>query len=331
MKKSKLLNFLKIPTLFLAILIPANSYAMLQEDREDPFKIRFSTQNVMVRTSNEKYAESTWERAIPNQGLAEKSAKEGCKIDPSGMCCSHAVVCALEYCHNRTDLLASYLHKAVTGGYDKGMDLAEAMNFVKNNGVMALPPGQIVKHGSGLPWPNGQRYKFTGVINADDPHCLPSERAFSYPDKASRYEAILKRYNHPIVVTILSGYEGYPNLSPFLKYRNIDQDDMSIKITKVELQNGNVPSNTKKVYHAIILYGFRKSTECFFVKNSWGPDGKNGLCTLPYDYLNKFATSAFVGLGHEDWLGAGIMEGITAGPLEEEILKGVPDPKCLVQ
>ena len=77
-------------------------------DVEDVFKIKFATQKILVRTSDDEYVDSTWEKTISNQGLAEKSAKEGCKINPQGMCCSHAVVCALGYCYEKTDLLASY-------------------------------------------------------------------------------------------------------------------------------------------------------------------------------------------------------------------------------
>jgi hypothetical protein len=272
-------------------------YRYRQTIKEEVFKIKFSTQPVEVRTSNDLYVSSTWESAIPNQGLAEHSAKTGCKISVDGMCCSHAVVCALEYCHNRSDLLASYLHKAVTGGYEKGMSLRDAMEFVKKSGVMALPKEQTVKHGSGLSWPDGERYKFSEIIDADTLFVSNSN------DKSSRYIKILKKYNHPIVVSILCGYKGYRDQSPFLKYRGTDGDK------KKEIQNDAPPPNAQESYHAIILYGFRKSTECFFVKNSWGPYGENGLCTLPYDYINKFSHSAFVGLGHEDCDGDGIHEG----------------------
>lgn len=330
MSKKKILNLLKTFVLLSIIFMPANSFAMdppREEYGEDVHKIKFASQQVRVRTSANEYVDSTWEQAVPNQGLAEKSARDGCKIDPSGMCCSHAVVCALEYCHNRSDLLASYLHKAVTGGYDQGMNLEDAMNFVKKNGVMALPEGQTVKHGSGLSWPDGERYKFTEVINAD-------RFCSSCPDKASQYKAILKQYNHPIVVSILSGYQGYRDQSPFLKYRGIDQDDVLGKFSKTEVQIDGALSNVQKIYHAVILYGFRESTKRFFVKNSWGPDQNNGLCTLPYDYINKFSTSAFVGLGHKDWQGNGIKEGqyniafveqhLKAGPVEQHL-------KCLIQ
>ncbi len=308
--------------LWVVFSLTMNAFAMEKEDT-DAFKIKFAAQKVTVKTSNGEYVESTWEQAIPNQGLAEASVEEGCKIDPQGMCCSHAVVCALEYCHNRSDLLASYLHKAVTGGYDKGMDLKEAMNFVKNNGVMALPPGQTVKHGSGLPWPEGPRYTFTKVIDAD------SRGHFSFvgisSDKASLYKSILREHNHPIVVSILSGYKGHPDKSPFLKYRGTDRKDNSTKFSETKIQSEPVPSNAQKLYHAIILYGFRESSKCFFVKNSWGPERINGLCTLPYDFINEFAISAFVGLGHKDSQGEGIKAGQDDSSLVEQ------GGKCLAQ
>lgn len=254
----------------------------------DAFKVRDAYQAVQVRTSSNEYVVSTWEKAIPNQGLAEQSAEEGCKVESSGMCCSHAVVGALEYCYQRSDLLASYLHKAVTGGYHKGMNLEEAMNFVKTRGVMALPPNQTVKHGSGRPWPDGPRYKFRDVINVD------SMLSSGFPDKATKYKAVLIEFHHPIVVSILSGYKGYKDKSPFLKYRGIDPEDS----LKMEIQD-DVPEGAENVYHAVILYGFRESTGRFFIKNSWGPEGKDGLCTLPYGYVNKFARNAFIGYGRD--------------------------------
>lgn len=335
-----MLNLLNKLVVSLLILIPTTSFAM----EEEVFKIKFSTQQVRVRKSDGMYAYSTWESAIPCQGLAEASAREGCRINIGGMCCSHAVVSALEYCHNRSDLLASYLHKAVTGGYDRGMNLEQAMNFVRDGGVMALPAGQTVKHGSGLSWPSGTRYRFSSVIDADTvainegswyspiSYVHPSYYD-DYPDKASRYRAILKKYNHPIVVDIHCGYVGRRDDAPFLRYRGSDDKYLS-PITVHDSSR----SDWQKTYHAIILYGFRESTQRFFVKNSWGIKSDllevgdrlldnpiNGLCTLPYDYFNKFARFAFVGLGHTHtncWKGGGIYEGQSDyGILVEQIMK----------
>lgn len=303
----------------------------------DAFKIKYANQEIQVRTSRDEYVTSTWEQAILNQGLAEQSAKVGCKIDVAGMCCSHAVINALEYCHTRCDLLASYLHKAVTGGYDQSMSLEEAMYFVKNNGVMALPPKQTIKHGSGLPWPTGKKYKFTEVINVDN--CLPLGPSPD-TDKASIYKAILVTNNHPIVVSILSGYKGYKDKSPFLKYRGTDPEDSS----KMEVQDDTMPDDAQPVYHAIILYGFRESTGRFFVKNSWGPEFNNGLCTLPFEYINRFAISAFVGLGYEDKQGGKVQTSdqapITTNliqlvahdlPRDDEMRRKIPDLLNLLQ
>lgn len=281
----------------LACLLLCSSSAMAaaaEMEDGDAFKIKYATQKMQVRTIDGRYVESTWEQAIPNQGLAEKIAKDGCNINPAGMCCSHAVVCALEYCHNRSDLLASYLHKAVTGGYAEGMHLKPTMNFVKDSGVMALPPNQTVKSGSGLPWPDGVRYKFSNVIDANNFNEVDGINR--YPNKATRYIAALKYHDHPIVVEILSGYKGRPELSPFIQYRGRDDIDRGV----IMVQDNSASIAEDKLYHAIILYGFRKSTQRFFVKNSWGTDYMNGLCTLPYDYFNKFSRSAFIGLGHND-------------------------------
>lgn len=290
MIKRKTLYSLTIFIVVLKVFIPSSSIAM----EEDAFKIEFATQSVWVKTHNNTYVNSTWEQTILNQGLAEGSAAKGCNTTPAGMCCSHAVIGALEYCHQRSDLLASYLHKAVTGGYDRGMNLEKAMNFVKKNGIMALPPGQTVQHGSGLPWPSGERYKFTDVLDADETFVTTGE-ASSSSSKSARYKEILKTCQHPIVVSVLSGYEGHRELSPFDRYRGVDQESSTEKRSasstfsaEEEVEQFLARFLGKPIYHAVILYGFRKSTQCFFVKNSWGAEGKNGLCTLPSHYPSLF-------------------------------------------
>lgn len=304
---------------------------------QDTFKIKFAREEVEVRTNEDKYVWSTWEDAVKDQGLAEASAREAGYL-PRGMCCSHAVICALEYVHERSDLLASYLHKAVTGGYSDGMPLEKAMKFVTEHGVMALPKGQRVIHGSGNPWPSGKRYKFSGIF---DPYVIYNEEKVSdcsddvtriimpltYPAPKSEsskvFKFILKKYNHPIVVSILSGYRGYPEWSPFQKYRGkLDTDVIGkkdlIEPWDIALLYGychtcGLKMKVEPVYHALILYGYKESTKRFLVKNSWGPEWNYGVCTLPYDYFDKYARRAFVGFGHDDWRGEGLY-GESNGP-----------------
>jgi hypothetical protein len=304
---------------------------------------------VEVRTVDDDNVWSTWEDAVKNQGLAEKSAREA-GFEVGGMCTGHAVVCALEYVHERSDLLASYLHKAVTGGYSGGMNLEEAMIFARFHGVMALPKGQTVKHGSGNPWPNGPKYKFKDFLNVFDSYVGHRDDSYYYQtghlmlpgnirsmirqekdhwSKAIKH--VLKTYNHPVVVGIHSGYEGHGDLAPFIKYRGRIDTDRPGKNNKIEVEDIFLADGTidgipvyrrpwikdlKKTYHAIVIYGYKKSTQRFLVKNSWGPGGeksKKGLCTLPFDYFDHFTTDAFVGLGHDNWNGPGIY-GNDTGP-----------------
>jgi|GEM_PF-2003114 len=345
-------NILTCLTLFVTLLLSAESFSggkvsikanfettdMPKRPSGTAFKIQGADQKVVVRTNRDDYVLSTWEQAVPNQGLAEASVRRGCKVSVSGMCCSHAVTCALEYCHGVSGLLASYLHKSVTGGYSKGMHIEDAMQFVAKHGVMALPPGQEVKHGSGLSWPSGPRCKFDRVVKvtkslpflyADllDMKVLLQEDGLKRFRLAAFYKGALVKYNHPLVVSILSGYrdpngeKSYRHLSPFLKYRSTDQKDiLSGKGHLLDnIGNDSIPSGAVAVYHAIIIYGFREATRSFFVKNSWGPSDKdgmvgvNGLCTLSFAYIDKFARDAFVGLGHYDIRQEEQTEGISSG------------------
>jgi hypothetical protein len=331
MKNKKASKYPKLQLLLL-LFIPAISFAMEEELKEDEdlYKIRFAIQLIPVRTSGMNHVWSTWEKAITNQGLAEKSVENNCKIDTRGMCCSHAVTNALEYCHGRGDLLASYLHKAVTGSYEEGMDLEAAMKFASKKGIMGLPSGESIKHGSGLSWPKGKRYKFSRVHNADSFSPSPFLE-FSYQDKSQRYKFFLLIYNHPVIVSILSGYKGYTEKSPFLKYKGKDQDDILKEVTTIKGDDENdVPADAERLYHAIILYGFRNSTKRFLVKNSWGPEGANGLCTLPFEYIDKYASSAFVGMGHNNWEGDD-PEWPAKEKRQREILKEYPVSRILVE
>jgi|GEM_PF-2014596 len=285
----------------------------------DVFKIRYATREVQVRTQGEENVVTTWEKAIPRQGSAEESARKGCKISTAGMCCSHAVVGALEYCHGRSDLLASYLHKAVTGGYSEGMHIKDAMQFVQKYGIMALPAGQKVRHGSGLPWPSGTKYMFSRVIaiehNGSFAGSFPSRNtrggerflcvsATPRNYRSSLYKWFLRRYNQPLVIDVHSGYkdpkgkQSYIDFSPFRKYKGRDHEDLPVRY--YVQGDDTVPEGAKKTYHAILLYGYRESTQRFFAKNSWGPKRNKGLCTLPFSYIDRYGREAFIGYGRKN-------------------------------
>lgn len=96
--------------------------------------------------------------------------------------------------------------------------------------------------------------------------------------KALQYQRV------PQVLSQMKGClaSGYPFVLGFTVYESFEGDEVA--------RTGVVPmpAATEKVLggHAVVAVGYDDSSQCFIVRNSWGPGwGMGGYFTMPYAYL----------------------------------------------
>jgi len=108
------------------------------------------------------------------------------------------------------------------------------------------------------------------------------------PSVKAYRDALTYKINNVIQViydinTIKSILQNYPVVIGIMVYSSFEND--SVTITGM-IPYPNVNNETYLGGHALCMYGYDDSTQCFLARNSWGPNwGINGNCNIPYEYI----------------------------------------------
>lgn len=242
---------------------------------------------------------------IPKRMLSNGTSweMEPAHQEKTSTCTSHAVVECLKYVHKRNRIHPYYLHhyahfhlgttkdgKRACEHYGTGHYVPHLMEFALEHGVPELPEGhnfKLGKNDTDFSYANGKtKYAFEQIIDVYE-----NEPGHT---KVEQIKNALRKYNHPIVISVISDQDGEDLF---------DKEVVPLEANLDTEEDFPLDNASEIIGHAVTVYGYSDTANngegALLIKNSWGRTyASQGRAELKYAYLNThFHGPAYLGLG----------------------------------